>query len=95
MVVTQWFASKYTHPARDPSLARKSVPPLAVTSDVTYRTFTGSRLGCDRDTLKRIDVTSSETSASDTLTVGVPSGARVRNFTLASFVLHALSLYAV
>ena len=59
------------------------------------QTVTRLRLGCDSDTLKRIiHEPSSEASASDMLTVGVPSGARVSNSTLASFVLHELSLYA-
>ena len=82
------FAGKIS--VRDTVL--KSAPLLAVPLDVATSTVTRSRLGCDRDTVNSIQVPSSATSASDTLTVGVPSGARVLNFVLASLLLHVLSL---
>ena len=69
---------------------------MAVPSDVCRpSTVTVSRLGADSDTSNVIHVSSSEPCTSDTLTVGVPSGAMVLNSTVASFVVHVLSLYAV
>ena len=68
---------------------------MAVPSDVSTSTVTVSRLGADSDTTNVTHVSSSYFRSSDTLTVGVPSDARVLNSTVASFVVHVLSLYAV